>query len=61
MINRTETMRVPFGNETLLVLFLIVASAPKDLVSARLKQIGELPETDSINVLNHIVDILAYP
>ena len=54
-------MRVPFGNETLLVLFLIVASAPKDLVSARLKQIGELPETDSINVLNHIVDILAYP
>jgi hypothetical protein len=60
LVNLTETVRVSFGSETLLVLFLIVASTPKNLVAARLKEIGELPETDSINVLNHIVDILGY-
>jgi hypothetical protein len=59
LINRTETVRVSFGNESLLVFFLIIGNAPKDLVAARFKKIGELPETDSINVLNHIVDILA--
>jgi hypothetical protein len=60
-LNSAEILQVPFSGATLTIFFLVIASIRGDYVTARFKRIGELEETDSINVLNHIVDILAYP
>jgi hypothetical protein len=59
--NPAEIVQVRFGNVTITVFFLLIASIPAALVSARFKEIGRLEETDSINILNNLRDILAWP
>jgi hypothetical protein len=60
-VNPAETVCVAFGGDTLVAFYLVIASVSPDIAQARFKKIGQLEETDSINILNHIVDILAYP
>ena len=60
-LNLSESIRVPLGAETLTIVYTLIASAPPEYVAARFKKVGQLEETDSINILNYIVDILAWP
>ena len=60
-VNRAEYIEVPFGEERIAVFFLIIASVPPAFVEQSFRPIGSLEPTDSIDVLNQLVDILAYP
>ena len=50
---------ITFGGSRRFVPYLFIVTRKKGEVAW--KQIGELEQTDSINILNHLVDVLAYP
>jgi hypothetical protein len=60
-MNRAEYVEVPLGEEKIVVFFLVVASVPPVFVERSFRKIGSLEPGDSIDVLNHLVDVLAYP
>lgn len=60
-MNRAEYIQVPLGDEKIAVFFLVIASVPPAFVEQSFRKIGSLEPSDSIDVLNQLVDILAYP
>jgi hypothetical protein len=58
--NPSELLDVPFGDELLKVAFIAVVNR-RQAVVATYRLVGQLQETDSINILNHLLDILAWP
>ena len=58
--NRAEVVEIRFNNEIVRVAFLLVSYRFRAALD-RYRLVGKLEETDSINVLNHVLDILAYP
>ena len=60
-LNSAETLQVLFHGEAIEVFYMDVSSLSRSTVYSQCRLIGALQETDSINILNHIVDILAYP
>ena len=59
-LNRSEVVEVFFQNETLRVPFLLVLSRERSRIQ-RYRLLGSLEETESIKILNHVLDILAWP
>jgi len=55
----SELVKISFGEESLFVPYLVIISR-NESVRNGYRMVGLLEETDSINVLNHIYDILAY-
>jgi hypothetical protein len=60
LLNTSEVVNVKFQNEILRVPFLVILSRKRSRIS-RYKMLGELEETESINILNHVLDVLAWP
>jgi hypothetical protein len=56
----SEIIEVRFGNEILRVAFLGILSRRRSIIATD-RLIGHLEETDSINVINHLLDVLAWP
>jgi hypothetical protein len=60
-ISRAEYVEVPFGDKKIAVFFLVIMSVPPTSVEQSFRKIGSLEQRDSIDILNNLVDILAYP
>ena len=60
-INPAEVVAVPFRYGYLQVAFVALSSMARKDVARSWEAVGTLEETDSINILNHIRDILAWP
>jgi hypothetical protein len=58
--NPSELIDVPFGSEVIRVAFIAVLNR-RQAVAATYRLIGRLEETHSINILNHLLDVLAWP
>jgi len=52
---------IRFQEKSYIVAFLFVTSLVPDQATRRFNFVGVLEATDSINVLNNLVDVLAYP
>jgi hypothetical protein len=57
--DRLSYVAVPMLGKRYFVPYLLITVRNKDERSWRL--VGELEQNDSINILNHIIDVLAYP
>jgi len=58
---KTARVGVSFDGRRYSVPYLLILTLFRDEAHQQLRQIGELEQTESINILNHIVDVLAYP
>jgi hypothetical protein len=56
----SEIIEIRFGGEILRVAFVGILSRRRSVI-ATYRPIGELEETDSINIINHVLDVLAWP
>jgi hypothetical protein len=60
LLNPSEVVEVIFQNELLRIPFLLTLSRERVRIS-RYSLLGVLEETDSIKILNHLLDVLAWP
>lgn len=60
-LNPAGVLSILFRKAPLQVAFLVVSSIPRSVAYEKFKLIGVLEETDSINILNHILDVMAFP
>ena len=57
--DRLSYVAISFSAKRYFVPYLLISA--RDKVEDAWRPIGELEQTDSINILNHIIDVLAYP
>ena len=55
-----EAVLARFADDELAILYLLVESRTTSEIENELRFVGVLEQTDSINILNNILDILAY-
>ena len=61
IVNPSARVSIRFQEKSYIVAFLFVTSLVPDQATRRFNFVGVLEATDSINVLNNLVDVLAYP
>ena len=60
-VSPSARVTIRFHQTTYVVAFLLITSLVPSEAKRRFKFAGLLEATDSINILNHLVDVLGYP